>query len=206
MIVLLAAALALDGPELAARLREARLAAEFSVRARLVRVDEAGARTTYRISAQGKPSPGANRVLYAVTQPALRIAIEYRGAGAPKLVPTRTGYFLDTELAYEDLTDAYVWWNNQVLAGIEKYGARTCYVLKSRPGAGDASDYSEVTSWVDREALVPVFVQKRLRQSGALKEFLFYGLQRSRGQWGPRQVEVRMQGGRSRTLLIVRGQ
>ena len=109
----------------------------------------------------------------------------------------------DSGLAYEDLIDHHFSWGVQVLVGEEKYGARTCYVIRSQPGPGEPSTYSTVTSWIDQTIYVPVRVEKVIRESGVKKQFVYYGLQQSRGVWGARQVEVRVEGSPAQTYLII---
>ena len=90
-----------------------------------------------------------------------------------------------------------------MLTGETRYGARTCYLVKSAPEGDDQSHYATVTSWLDRESLHPVRVEKTLRSSGATKEFLYYGLRQSKGIWAASQIEVKMPGKPGSSLLIV---
>jgi hypothetical protein len=110
---------------------------------------------------------------------------------------------LETAFTYEDLLENQFDWHKQTLAGEAVYGARTCYVLKSAPDGNGQSHDSAVTSWLDRETLHPVRVQKTLRASGAVKEFLYYGLRESKGIWSASQVEVKTVGKPGSSLLVV---
>ena len=118
--------------------------------------------------------------------------------------PERWGQpLLDSELAYEDLTDTHLFWRRQTLVGEEVNGSRSCYLIRSEPGADEPSGYAAVTSWIDKEIYFPVFMEKLVKRSGAKKEFLYSGLRESQGLWGARQMEVRIAGKPMRTFLII---
>ena len=206
--------------EVMEHLRSARQTAAFQVEGRLVRVDAQGRRTSYRLSWKGKSFADTIKVLWEVTDPAparLKVLIETPAKGRPtirlakaadreaaELPPERWGQpLLDSELAYEDLTDAHLFWPRQTLVAEENYGARSCYKIRSEPGANEPSGYAAVTSWIDKEIYFPVFMEKLVKRSGAKKEFLFSGLRESKGLWGARQMEVRIAGEPMRTLLII---
>ena len=194
-------------------------AADFRAEGRLVRVAEQGLRTAYRFTCKGKFFAATFKCLWQITDPAsasVRLLIEAPDGGQPRirvaatdskineLKPDQWGdSFLDSGLAYEDLVERQFSWREQILVKEDKYGARTCFVVQSQPGPGEHSIYSLVTSWVDRDTYVPVYVEKTLRKSGIKKQFLYYGIQQSKGTWGARQVEVRVEGSSVRTLLIV---
>ena len=69
-----------------------------------------------------------------------------------------------TDFTYEDLLENYTLWQRQTVLREERYGERTCVVLRSEPGPGDKSHYSSVTSWLDREIYYPVKVEKVVRR------------------------------------------
>jgi hypothetical protein len=206
--------------EVTERLRSARKAAAFRAEGRLVRVGAEGRRTSYRLSWKGKSFADTIKILCDVTEPAparLKILIEIPVKGRPRirlakagdreateLPPERWGQpLLGSELAYEDLTDAHLFWRRQTLVGEEEYGARSCYAIRSEPGADEPSGYAAVTSWIDKEIYFPVFMEKLVKRSGAKKEFLYYGLRESKGLWGARQMEVRIAGKPMRTFLVI---
>ena len=66
-----------------------------------------------------------------------------------------------------------------------------------------SSNLTLVTSWLDRDSLYPVRVEKVLRSSGAIKDFVYYGLRQSRGIWSASQIEVKTSGQAGSSLLIV---
>ena len=94
-------------------------------------------------------------------------------------------------------------WRSQTLIGETRYGARNCYRVRSVPGADDQSQYATVISWLDRESLFPVRVEKILRSTGTVKEFLYYGLRQVKGVWSASQIEVKTRGQAGSSLLIV---
>jgi Outer membrane lipoprotein-sorting protein len=94
-------------------------------------------------------------------------------------------------------------WKNQELLAPEKYGARDCFVLKSRPGSQDRTHYDSATSWIDRGILFPVHVVKTLRGAEPQKEFIYYGLRQVGGLWSATQVEAKLQGKPGSSILVI---
>jgi len=110
---------------------------------------------------------------------------------------------LDSDLSYEDLLETHVLWEKQVLFGEEECGTRKCYVVKSEAGVADKSHYTSVTSWLDSEFYYPVRIEKVVRSTGIIKEFVFFGLRESKGVWSASQIEVKQRGRPGKTLFIV---
>jgi hypothetical protein len=206
--------------ELKARLEALRAATDFRASGRLVAVAASGERRTYQISLRAGWFAGALKILCEITDPAparVRLLLESPAAGpasirkghaggrAPVTVPFESwgDGLLETGFTYEDLLENQFEWRQQALAGEATYGARTCYVLKSAPEGDDRSHYSAVTSWLDRETLHPVRVEKTVRATGAVKEYLYYGLRESKGIWSASQIEVKTAGKPGSSLLIV---
>jgi hypothetical protein len=206
--------------ELKARLEALRAATDFRASGRLVGVAASGERRTYQISLRARWFAGGMKVFCEIADPAparVRLLLEspavgaasirkgHAGDRAPVTVPfERWGDgLLETAFTYEDLLENQYQWHKQTLTGEAVYGARTCYLLKSAPEGDDRSHYSTVTSWLDRESLHPVRVEKTVRATGAVKEFLYYGLRESKGIWSASQVEVKTQGKPGASLLIV---
>lgn len=65
-----------------------------------------------------------------------------------------------TALVYADVIGNFFRWDRQSLDGTEAIGKTECIILESRPGAGDASAYGKVRSWIDPQRLVPLRVEK----------------------------------------------
>src|SRR5207244_11584960 len=95
--------------------------------------------------------------------------------------------------------------NNQKALTAEKYGARDCFVLKSKSGSQDRTYYDSVTSWIDRGILYPVHVVKTLRGTGQQKEFIYHGLRQIGGVWSATQVEAKLQGTPGSSILVIEG-
>jgi hypothetical protein len=203
-----------------AGIRSLRRATDFKTEGRLVRLDAAGRRTTHQFRMKAKSFPGTITVLCEVTDPPsdrLRLLIEARDAGRLRmqlvrerdrrvetLQPERMGdSLLDSSFAYEDLADAHFDWRDQRLVGEEKCGDRDCYVVRSQPDSNGDSQYAAVTSWIDKNISFPVVVRKQVRETAVVKEFTYQGLRQSKGQWGARHVDVRIEGSPLRTLLVV---
>jgi hypothetical protein len=141
------------------------------------------------------------------SRPAGRVSIRtgHPGDAAGKELPfAQWGEsLLETDFSYEDLLESHFLWRNQTLAGEEKWGARSCYLVTSEPGPGDRSHYASVTSWIDRDTYFPVRVEKVARGSGEKKEFIAYGLRQAKGLWSASQIEAKTQGRPGSTFLII---
>lgn len=206
--------------DLMARLQSMRRATDFRASGRLVKVAEPGRRAAYRISLRARSFAGVLKLFCEVKEPAqarVRLLVETQPAGKASIRAGHAGDrapreldfeswgepFLDSDLSYEDLMENHFLWRRQSLLQAAKYGARNCYVVRSEPAASDRSHYSAVTSWLDQETYYPVKVEKVLKTSGRVKEFIYYGLRQSKGIWSASQIEVRFQGQPGSTLLIV---
>ena len=218
--LLLAQPPALTQPELVAKVRALRAATDFRATGRLVHIDASGARTSFPFAMRARAQAGTLKLFCEITDPPsarVRLLIESPAAGpgiireghagdrAVAVVPFDRSAepLLGTDFSFEDLMENHLLWHNQTLTGQAAYGARRCYVLKSEPGAGDRSHYASVTSWLDVDSLYPVRVEKRLKAPGATKEFVYYGLRRSKGIWSASQIEARTKGKPGSSLLII---
>jgi len=205
---------------LRARLEATRQATDFRAAARLVRVTPSGGRTSYNLSLRARSFAGNLKVFCEVANPAparVRLLLESPASGPPSIFkghagdagpvavsPERWGdSLLDTAFTYEDLLENQFQWRNQSLEGAVHYGARDCYLVKSIPGANDRSHLSMVVSWLDQATLSPVRVEKTSRPSGAVREFVYFGLRQSKGIWSASQVEVKARGQNGSSLLII---
>jgi Outer membrane lipoprotein-sorting protein len=225
-VVLLPAAMAAQGPpaatiqDLMTRLAAIREATDFRAAGRLVRVAPSGDRQNYQLALRARWLAGTVKVFCEVTAPPasrIRLLLESPAAGpasihkgragdrSPVIVPAESWgeALLGTGFTYEDLLENHFQWRNQTLAGQAQYGARMCYLVKSVPGAGDPSQYAMVLSWLDRESLYPVRVDKTMRSLGTVKRFLYYGLRESKGVWSASQIEVKTPGQPGSSFLIV---
>ena len=202
------------------KIRAQRHAADFRAEGRLVRAAGHGPRKTYRFSWKAKGFQGTLKALFVVTDPSpdrlgilidapdlgratIRIA-RPGDAGAMELATERWGEpLLDTALTCEDLADSHYGWSSHALVGEKPLGSRMCYVVRSQPTPGESSGYSSVTSWIGRDSVLPVYVEKILKRSGATKRFIYSGIHRSKDTWGARQVEIRLDGVAEPTYLVL---
>jgi len=206
--------------EVLTRLRAARSTADFTVIARLVHVTASGERQNHAITVKAHAFPDGLRIFCEVTAPeservrlllvaptsgAVTIHTGHPGDAALKdLPPERWGdALLGSYFSYEDLLENQSGWRRQTLLPEARYGARDCLVLRSEPGAGDASRYASVTSWLDREIYSPVKVDKAVKSSGEVKHFIYYGLRQVKGVWAASQIECKVDGKQGSTLLII---
>src|SRR6202795_3895712 len=195
---------------------------DYRVTGRLTRVEGNGKRTNYKFVAKAHWFPDG-----------LRLLCEISGSGSEKtsllLHMSVTGHvtieavlpgektasvlpferwndlLVGSDFSYEDMVENQFFWKNQEVLPPEKYGARDCFVLKSKSGSQDRTYYDSVTSWIDRGILYPVHVVKTLRGTGQQKEFIYYGLRQIGGVWSATQVEAKLQGKPGSSILVIEG-
>jgi hypothetical protein len=211
---------AADAPALVAASRQRVQAADFRATGHLVRVNPDGSRTSDGISVKARWFPGVLRVKVEITSPPEarahillemrpngqnEIQIAYPGDKNPAILPFEkwTDGPLGPGFSFEDFLEPQFFWPTQNFLQETKYGARDCDVLKSLPGPSDKTHYAEVKSWLDHSIAFPVYVEKTLRGTGAVKEFTSFGLRHDGGVWSATQIEVKTRGKAGSTLLIV---
>jgi len=195
---------------------------DYRISGQLTRVEADGKRTSYKFAAKAHWFPDG-----------LRLLCEISGPGAEKtsllLHMTVTGHMtieamlpgektaselpferwndplVGTDFSYEDMVENQFFWKSQEALPPEKYGARDCLVLKSKPGPQDRTNYDSVTSWIDRSILFPVHVVKTFHGTGQQKEFIYYGLREIGGNWSATQVEAKVQGKPGSSMLLIEG-
>jgi hypothetical protein len=202
--------------------------ADFRASGHLVRVGANGARTSYAITIKAHWFPGVLRVLVEIAPPSnstsqsdpdarAHILLEMRPNGqnaiqiahpgdkAPAPLPFEkwSDGPLGSGFSYEDFLEEQYFWPGQTLLEETKYGARDCDLLKSTPGAADRTRYAEVKTWLDHSIGFPVYVEKSLKGTGAVKEFTYFGLRHEGGIWSANQVEAKVRGQAGSTLLII---
>jgi hypothetical protein len=133
------------------------------------------------------------------------VKIAHPGDSAPAILPFNKWNDgpLGPGFSYEDFLESAYFWPNQAVVEETKYGARDCDVLKSTPGASDRTQYAEVRSWLDHSIGFPVYVEKTMKGTGAVKEFTYFGLRHEGGVWSASQVEEKLRDSPGSTLLIV---
>lgn len=193
---------------------------DYRLTGRLTRVEGNGKRTSYKFVAKAHWFPDGLRLLCAISGPGsaktsllshmsvnghVTIEAVLPGEKAASVLPFErwNGPLLGTDFSYEDLVESQFFWKNQELLAPEKYGARDCFVLKSKSDPQDRTYYDSVTSWIDRGILFPVHVVKTLRGTEQQKEFIYYGLRHEGGAWSATQVEAKLQGKPGFSILVI---
>ena len=189
---------------------------------RLTRVEGNGKRTNYKFVAKARWFPDGLRVLCEISGPGpektslllhmsvsghVTIEAVLPGEKAASVLPFErwNDPLVGTDFSFEDMVENQFFWKNQELLAPEKYGARDCFVLKSKSNSQDRTYYDSVTSWIDHGILYPVHVVKTLRGTGQQKEFIYYGLRQEGGAWSATQVEAKLQGKPGSSILVIEG-
>jgi len=196
---------------------------DYRATGRLTRVEGDGKRMSYKFVAKAHWFPDGLRLLCEITGSGsgektsllLQMSVSGRVTIEAVLPGEKTARALPfehwndplvgTDFSYEDMVENQFFWMNQELLPPEKYGARDCFVLKSKSGSQVRSYYDSVTSWIDRGILFPVHVVKTLRGTGQQKEFIYYGLRQIGGVWSATQVEAKLQGKPGSSMLAIDG-
>jgi hypothetical protein len=219
---------AADAHALLATPRQRVETADFRASGHLVRVDASGARLSYGIAIKAHWFPGVLRVLVEIAPPQndktklgadarAHILLEMRPNGQNAILIARPGDQAPAALpfdkwsdgplgngfSYEDFLEQQYFWPVQAALEQTRFGARDCDVLKSAPGAADRTHYAEIKTWLDHSIGFPVYVEKTLKGSGAVKEFTYFGLRHEGGVWSADQVQVKTRGQTGSILLIV---
>lgn len=195
---------------------------DYRMTGRLTRIDGNGKRTNYKFVAKAHWFPDGLLLLCEISGPAsekttlllhlnasghITIETMLPGQKAASVLPFEhwNDPLVGTDFSYEDMVESQFFWKSQELLAPQKYGARDCFVLKSKPGAQDRTHYDSVTTWIDRSILFPVHVVKTLHGTGQQKEFISFGLRKVRGDWSATQVEAKLQGKPGSSILVIEG-
>lgn len=193
---------------------------DYRLNGRLTRVEGDGKRTNYKFVAKAHWFPDGLRLLCEITGPGSQktallmhmtangqatIETIHPGDKTASVLPFEhwNDPLVGTDFSYEDMIENQFFWKNQELLAPEKYGARDCLVLKSRPGSQDKTHYDAVTSWIDRNILFPVHMVKTIRGTQAQKEFIYFALRQVSGVWTAMQVEAKQAGKPGSSLLVI---
>jgi hypothetical protein len=197
--------------------------ADFRVTGHLVAIDASGARVNYPVTIKTHWFPGMLRMFVDLGQPSsthtdLRehillemvsggvstIQIAHPGEASAHILPFEkwSTHPLGPGFNYEDLLEQQYFWPGQTSEGQAKFGARDCDVIKSTPGPADRTHYAQVKTWIDPSIGFPVYVEKTVKETGAVKEFTSYGVRQEEGHWFAHQIEVTTRGQQGSTLLI----
>ncbi len=195
---------------------------DYRMTGRLTQVEGNGKRTSYKFVAKAHWFPDGLRLLCEISGPASKKtnlllymsvtghvtieAVQPGQKGASALPFERwNDPLVGTNFSFEDMVESQFFWKDQELLAPEKYGARECFVVKSKSSSQDRTYYDSVTSWIDRSILYPVHVVKTLRGTGQQKEFIYYGMRRVGGVWSATQVEAKLQGKPGSSILVIEG-
>src|SRR5580692_11101998 len=193
---------------------------DYRATGHLTRVEADGKRTSYKFVAKAHWFPDGLRVLCEISGPGsekttlllhmsvtghLTIEAALPGENGANVLPFErwNDPLVGTDFSYEDMVEGQFFWKNQELLVPEKYGARDCFVLKSKSGTQDRSYYDSVTSWIDKSILYPVHLVKTLHGTGEQKEFIYYGLRQVSGVWSASQVEAKVQDKPGSSILVI---
>jgi len=193
---------------------------DYRMTGRLTRVEGDGKRTNYKFVAKAHWFPDGLRLLCEISGPGsqktslllhmsvsgqMTIQTVHPGEKTASVLPFErwNDPLVGTDFSYEDMVENQFFWKDQELLAPEKYGARDCFVMKSRPGSQDRTHYDSVTSWIDRGILFPVHVVKTFRGTEPQKEFIYYGLRQIGGLWSATQVEAKLQGKPGSSILVI---
>ncbi len=195
---------------------------DYRMTGRLTRVEGNAKRTSYKFVGKAHWFPDGLRLLCEISGPGSektalllhmsvsgQVTIEaiLPGEKAASVLPFErwNDPLVGTDFTYEDMLESQFFWKNQELLAAEKYGARDCFVLKSKSGSQDRTYYDSVTSWIDHGILFPVHVVKTLRGTGQQKEFIYYGLRQEGGAWSASHVEAKLLGKPGSSILEIEG-
>lgn len=208
--------------DLLASMRKRIETADFRATGHLVWVQANGARISNPITIRAHWFPGVLREFVEIgasanSRSATHALLEMRPNGQSSITIAHPGDKTATVLpvekwsegplgpgfGYEDLLEQQYFWPEQTSEGNAKFGARNCVIVKSAPGASDRTHYAEVKTWLDPSIGFPAYVEKTVRESGAVKQFTYYGIRHEEGVWSAHQVEVKVRGQSGSTLLII---
>jgi hypothetical protein len=195
---------------------------DYRLTGRLTRLEGNGKRASYKFAAKAHWFPDGLRVLCEISGPGsektsllLHMSVSGHVTIEAVLPGQKTASALPferwkdplvgTDFSYEDMVESQFFWKNQELLAPAKYGARDCFVLKSKSDSQDRTYYDSVTSWIDRNILFPVDVVKTLRGTEQQKEFIYYGLRQVGGAWSATQVEAKLRGKSGSSILVIEG-
>jgi Outer membrane lipoprotein-sorting protein len=193
---------------------------DYRMNGRLTRVEGDGKRTNYKFVAKAHWFPDGLRLVCELSGPGgqkTSLLLHMSASGQVTIQTIRPGEktasvlpfehwndaLVGTDFTYEDMAESQFFWKNQELLAPEKYGARDCFVVKSKPGPQDRTHYDSVTAWIDRNIFFPVHEVKTLHGTEAQKEFIYYGLRQAGGVWVAMQVEAKVQGKPGSSMLVI---
>ena len=210
--------------DLVATARQRIQQADARIVGHLIWAPATGARISYPLTIRAHWFPGVLRIRVDIGQPPSEkvdkrehILLEMRPDGddtirvanpgdkAPRIVPFEkwNANPLTPGFSYEDFLEDQSFWPGQTSEGMAKYGARNCMIIKSTPGPGEHTQYSAAKSWIDPTIAFPVYVEKTVKETGAVKEETSFGIRHDEGVWSASQIQVQVRGQAGSTFLTV---
>jgi len=195
---------------------------DYRLSGRLTRIEGNGQRTTYKFVGKAHWFPDGLRQLWEVTGSGsqktslllhmtdsgqVTIEVVLPGEQAAHELPFErwSDPLVGTDFSYEDMVESQFFWKTQELLPRAKFGARDCFVLKSKSSPQQRSHYDSVTTWVDSSIMFPVHAVKTIHGTGQQKEFISYGLRHLGGVWSATQVEAKQDGKPGSSILVIEG-
>ena len=145
--------------------------------------------TRYSTSNPGKPAEDLVITHSANAPNQYSYQLSAGGGGArtplPGLSPAQaaTQPFAESDFSLADLGLEFLHWPEQRLLKTQMRRGRSCRVLESINPQPAPGAYSRVVSWIDIESKEPVFAQAYDFQGKLLKEFAPKDVQKVRGRW-----------------------
>jgi hypothetical protein len=195
---------------------------DYRLSGRLTRIESNNQRTNYKFVGKAHWFPDGLRLLWEITGPGsdkttlllhlteagqVTMWVSLPGDKAAHEVPFEhwNDPLVGTDFSYEDMVESQFFWKTQELLPREKFGARDCYVLKSKSGPQQRTHYDSVTTWIDNSIMFPVHVAKTIHGTGQKKEFISYGLRHLGGVWSATQIEAKQEGKSGSSIMVVEG-
>lgn len=209
----------LEVPEMVARLRRADESTSLVLRLLLSVESGDGRVVATQISLKRRRDPGTIRLLYQLLWPAtvkgVALYVEQTGTAesAGFLFKPGTGPepltteilrrpFLDSDLLVEDLVTDYWQWPDHEVEGEATVKGETCAIIRSRPPEG-AGAYTLICTWVSKQRMLPLRIEKIMRDGGVTKTFTMVKATRHDGLWVPQVTVVQAAGNARQTRIEI---
>jgi ATP-dependent Lon protease len=109
-----------------------------------------------------------------------------------------------TDLAWMDLSLAFLWWPDGVTRGTEEVKGRECYVLDIPAPAGDFAGCSGVRVWIDPRISILLRAEAYGMEDQKLRRLEVKSFRKINDRWFIKDIEVQSYPSRHKTILRVR--
>lgn len=128
--------------------------------------------------------------------------VEWRATPAGDISPT--GRIRETDITWEDLALAFLWWPVERRVGYDTFRGRRCVVLELTPPAGEVTARPGETRRVWIDVRMPVVLQMEVRENGRpVRRLMARSFQKIDGQWMVKDMEMRSLDLSRRTILRI---